>query len=88
MKHTPWKIEADLDGEVPSIYIVGSGGELIAEIVGARTYGMEHSRLIAAAPEMLEELIDVYRKLHRVYNMDEMRALIECATGKKIEEVV
>jgi hypothetical protein len=101
MKHTPWRIEADLDGEVPSIYIVGSNGELIAEIGGARTYGMENARAIVAVSEMMEALIEikkgvlpykdesgVIRIMLGNYAKANIARIIERATGKKIEEVV
>jgi hypothetical protein len=104
MKHTPWTIDADLDGEVPSIYITGSDGELIAEIGGARTYGMEHAQAIVVVDEMLEALIDARRRFtkyeidvmdadcyiprHHKDFMEKTKSIIERATGKKIEEVV
>ncbi|MFA5423972.1 MAG: hypothetical protein WC374_08960 [Phycisphaerae bacterium] len=46
-------------------------------------YGEADARLIAAAPDMLNYLIDVY-KSGGVFDEAEMRAVIERATGQRI----
>ena len=47
----------------------------------------DNARLYAAAPEMLEWIIEEYNKMYRVYNMDKLKKIIELATNKSIEEI-
>jgi len=47
----------------------------------------ENARLYAAAPEMLEWLIEQYNKTYRVYNMNKLKKIIEKATGLSTKEV-
>ena len=102
MNHTPgpWNLSKSGDGKSITI---GEGqsswGTRVGEVYRDDIDSDEadaNARLIAAAPEMLEALIDAYKIIRRHENPDlpgsaelrSIKALIERATGRKIEEVI
>ena len=79
LKHTPgvqWFISPN-----SSCSIVDENGVLVADLAAETD-----ARLIAAAPEMLKVLIDVYDDMGELDGR--ISAVIEKATGMTIEEVL
>ena len=103
LKHTqgPWVISDEVDFDS---FISGSTGKFENVICssprsykrgknGCKNYAPWHDNklLIAAAPEMLEALIELYKWLYskEYYQTAEiLKELIEKATGMSIEEVL
>jgi len=97
LEHTPgpWK-NADysrkFNGDYPVYEIVTDDGDCIVPVVDSEP----NARLIAAAPDMLEELIefckynckDCRMRCGDRCSLHKSKLIIESATGKKIEEVL
>jgi hypothetical protein len=94
LKHTPgpWKIE-DHTG-IKHVY--SEFGRWIADMPYLpNLQGKENdanAKLIAAAPLMLECLIDLYKQFkedeEKIFTAHALKCLIEKATGQKIEEII
>jgi hypothetical protein len=98
-KHTPGPWTLDYNGEQGFTIVKINRSKIIDEfeqVICQRSTGHNqieteaNARLIAASPEMLEVLIDVYRN-ELYYQMapikDRVKIIIEKATGQTIEEL-
>ena len=93
LEHTPgpWKnadYSSKFNGVYPVYEIVTDDGGCIVPVVDSEP----NARLMAAAPDMLYELILIYQSsdndITDEYCLDRWKTIIESATGKKIEEVL
>ena len=98
MNHTPgpWRAEINVADE---IWIHGDHVSFIAQVSGphARRQINENARLIAAAPDMLSELIEfcrgncdicTMRPCLETCGLKQAKEIIERAAGRKIKEVI
>ena len=96
LKHTPgpWKVitcgGTTIENE-KDFHVVSNGKEFICSTWGKPN--IPNARLIAAAPEMLEELIEALDRSMRGVETSKINAMrlkdiIESATGFTIEEVL
>jgi hypothetical protein len=101
LKHTPgpWKASVNNNG---NIWIHSDNVSFIAGVMGPheRRQINPNARLIAAAPEMLEALINLYKQIEDSdywwmqyperggFDQEKIEQLIEKVTGLPIEEVL
>lgn len=100
LQHTQgdWKIRKTVDesGDYPfPTYDILAVHEWGPESVACAFQNPYNARLIAAAPEMLEELTTIFKGMNEYdrggmddYSITRLKELIEKATGMSIEEVL
>lgn len=85
-KHTPGPWFFESSGEAYEIFICDENGDVVDSVAG-EVVNEEDARLIAAAPELLEALQEVERKLGWIAIGSELlektRAVIAKATGEQ-----
>ena len=54
--HTPWQTIERFDGDESTDFVITSGDEVIAYMPGIGQHDFDNAHLMAAAPELLEQL--------------------------------